>query len=444
MNILIIDDDKDYLKDIAMMLGEEYTCFTATAAKKGLQIFQSETIDLVLLDIRLNHEYEGLELLEKFKRLDPLVPVIMITNYYDDVPTVVKAMKLGAYDYFDKKFDFLKLERSIRNAMNERQLILENLALREELRQYESPIIYKSSKMREVVRKIHLAATVDSAVLITGETGVGKNLAAKEIHRLSKRSDKPFITVNISAVPETMFESELFGYEKGAFTGALKLKRGKFELAEGGTVFLDEISEVNPQLQVKLLRVIEDKEFERLGGTTTHKLDVRIIAATNRNLKDMISSGSFRRDLYYRLNIFTIHIPTLRERVEDIEPLVKYFIARYSKRVGKEIHGISEECLQRLKSYDWPGNVRELQNVIERACIQATGPVLNPDDFESLRLEFRSILPYKEARALCLENFKRGYISRVLEITGGNITKAAELMGVPRTSLHEMLRNLRR
>ena len=441
MTILIIDDDKDYLTDVLMMLGDEYNCFTATSAKKGLRIFKNEIVDLVLLDIYLNSEYEGLELLETFKKLDALVPIIMITNY-DDVSTVVKAMKMKAYDYFDKKFEFMKLEQSIRNALNERRLILENLGLHEELRQYESAIIYKSQKMKAVFNKIRQAAATDSTVLITGETGTGKNLVAKEIHRLSERSARPFITVNANAIPETMFESELFGHERGAFTGALQLRRGKFELAEGGTIFLDEISEIEPQFQAKLLRVVDDKEFERIGGTNTRKLNVRIISATNRNLDDMISQGKFRSDLYYRLNIFPIHIPPLRERVEDIEPLVNHFIAQYSKQTGKKIYGVSKECLQYLKSYDWPGNVRELMNAIERACIQTTTPILSLDYFEALHFEPRSIPTYKEARTRCLETFKREYLSKVIEITGGNITKAAQLMDIPRPSLHEMLRNL--
>lgn len=441
MNILIIDDDKDYLTDVVTMLRDEYNCYTATSGKKGLRIFKNESIDLVLLDIKLSRDYEGLELLEAFKELDELVPIIMITNY-DDVSTVVKSMKKGAYDYFDKKFEFMKLEQSIKNALNERQLILENIGLREELRQYESPIIYKSQKMKEVIHKIRQAAVVESSVLITGETGVGKNLVAKEIHRLSERSDKSFITLNINAIPDTMFESELFGHEKGAFTDAQKLKRGKFELAEGGTVFLDEISEIKPQFQAKLLRVIEDKEFERIGGTRTYKLDVRIISATNRNLDDMNSKGEFRRDLYYRLNVFPIHIPPLRERVEDIEPLVNHFIAQYSKQMGKEIYGVSKECRQHLKSHDWPGNVRELQHTIERVCIQAKDQIVSLDDFEVLPIESSSIPTYKEARARCLEEFKRNYLYNVIEIAGGNITKAAKLMDVPRPSLHEMLRNL--
>ncbi len=441
MNILIIDDDKNYLADVLMMLGDEYNCFTATSAKKGLRIFKNEIIDLVLLDIYLNSEYEGLELLEIFKKLDALVPIIMITNY-DDVSTVVKAMKMEAYDYFDKKFEFMKLEQSIRNALNERRLILENLGLQEELRQYESAIIYKSQKMKAVFNKIRQAAATDSTVLITGETGTGKNLVAKEIHRLSERSAKPFITVNANAIPETMFESELFGHEKGAFTGALQLRRGKFELAEGGAIFLDEISEIEPQFQAKLLRVIEDKEFERIGGANTQKLNVRIISATHRNLDDMISQGKFRSDIYYRLNVFPIHIPPLRERIEDIEPLVNHFIAQYSKQMGKEIYGVSKECLQYLKSHDWPGNVRELMNAIERACIQANAPTLSLDYFEELHFETRSIPTYKEARTRCLETFKQEYFSKVIEIAEGNITEAAKLMDIPRPSLHEMLRNL--
>jgi len=370
--ILIIEDEAKMRRLLELNLGDEgFKTLSAGDAETGLKLMAAEPVHLVLTDLKLPG-MNGLELLQAAKRQNAALPVVVMTAF-GSVETAVEAMKAGASDYVLKPFSLAEIRMVVRKELDNSRLREENRSLREALGQkYSHPnIVARSPKMQEVLATVERVATTNSTVLLGGESGVGKDLIARVIHEKSRRASGPFVKINSTAIPENLLESELFGYEKGAFTGAAASKPGKFELADKGTLFLDEIGDVPPATQVKLLRVLQEREFERLGGTRTVKVDVRLLAATNRDLREALEQGTFREDLYYRLNVVPIDIAPLRERKEDIADLANLFLARFGKDSGREIRGLTPAAVQMLLGHYWPGNVRELQNVIERACAQA-------------------------------------------------------------------------
>src|SRR5271155_2186903 len=379
--ILIVEDEAKMRRLLEFNLGEDgFETRSAADAEAGLDLLLREPVDLVLTDLKLPG-MGGLEFLHAVKRADAALPVIVMTAF-GTVETAVEAMKAGASDYVLKPFSLAEMRMVVHKELDVRRLREENRSLREQLgKRYEHPnIVARSPKMQETLATVERVAPTNATVLLGGERGVGKDLIARAIHEKSRRASGPFIKINSTAIPENLLESELFGYEKGAFTGAATSKPGKFELADKGTLFLDEIGDVPPVTQVKLLRVLQEREFERLGGTRTVKVDVRLIAATNRDLRAALEEGTFREDLYYRLNVVPIDIAPLRERKEDIPDLVNLFIARFAGDSGKPVKSISPAALDRLMRFEWPGNVRELQNIIERACALAKGTVLEAAD----------------------------------------------------------------
>ncbi|MBI2215708.1 MAG: sigma-54-dependent Fis family transcriptional regulator [Candidatus Rokubacteria bacterium] len=438
--ILVVDDDAGLRESFRLILDDEYEVIEAPDGPTALGTLRSAQVDLVLLDIRLPH-MDGIQVLERIKGIDDSVQVILVTAV-KTVRTAVAAMKLGAFDYLTKPFDEEELFAVIRRALERRSLEREVQYLRSELDQRDGAaqhIIGEHAEMQKLAKVIAQTARTTTTVLITGESGTGKELVARAIHRQGPRRDKPFVAVNPAAISESLMESELFGHEKGAFTGARQRKIGRFEMAHGGTLFLDEIGTLKHELQAKLLRVIQEREIERVGSMHTIKLDVRFIAATNVDLKQAVAQGTFREDLYYRLNVVPIHVPPLRERREDIPVLVDHFVDRYSRRFGRPVTGVSPEALGVMRDYPWPGNVRELQNVIERLVGLADGPVIGVDDlpfdlmFPDCRAKLKDVenLPLKEAT----EEFERQIILRVLERVGWNQSEASRILGVHRNSL---------
>jgi DNA-binding NtrC family response regulator len=440
--ILIIEDEAKMRRLLELNLGEDgFSTFSAGDAETGLKLLAQNPIDLVLTDLKLPG-MDGLEFLQAVKRQNAALPVVVMTAF-GSVETAVEAMKAGASDYVLKPFSLSEMRMVIHKELDVRNLREENRSLREALgKKYSHPnIVARSAKMQEVLATVERVAPTNSTVLLGGESGVGKDLIARAIHEKSKRARGPFLKINSTAIPENLLESELFGYEKGAFTGAAASKPGKFELADKGTLFLDEIGDVPPAIQVKLLRVLQEREFERLGGTKTIKVDVRLIAATNRDLRAALEEGTFREDLYYRLNVVPIDIAPLRERKEDIPDLVNLFITRFATDSAKSIEGISPPAMQTLVSYHWPGNVRELQNIIERACALAKGNVLELAD---IHIDER---PSKSAAAsngflpdgLTLEQWEDEMVQEALRRASGNKSQAARLLGLSRNALRYRL-----
>src|SRR3954464_2089808 len=372
--VLIVEDEAKMRRLLELDLGEDgFTTFSAEDAETGLKLLQQNAIDLVVTDLKLPG-MNGLEFLQTIKRQNAALPVVVMTAF-GSVETAVDAMKAGASDYVLKPFSLAEMRMVVHKELDVRNLREENRSLREALgKRYAHPnVVARSPKMQEVLATVERVAPTNATVLLGGESGVGKDLIARAIHEKSRRANGPFLKINSTAIPENLLESELFGFERGAFTGAVASKPGKFELADKGTLFLDEIGDVPPATQVKLLRVLQEREFERLGGTKTVKVDVRLIAATNRDLRAALEEGTFREDLYYRLNVVPIDIAPLRERKEDIPDLVNLFVARFTGESGKPVEGINQQAMQILVNYHWPGNVRELQNIVERACALAKG-----------------------------------------------------------------------
>src|SRR3984893_18791891 len=379
--ILIVEDEAKMRRLLELNLGNDgFQTLSAEDAATGLKLLQKGSVDLVLTDLKLPG-MNGLDFLHAVKRFRAALPVVVMTAF-GTVETAVEAMKAGASDYVLKPFSLDEMRMVIHKELDVHRLREENRSLREALEQrYQHPnLVARSVKMQEVLAMLERVAPTNSTVLLGGESGVGKDLVARAIHEKSRRASGPFIKINSAAIPENLLESELFGYERGAFTGANASKPGKFELADKGTLFLDEIGDVPPAIQVKLLRVLQEREFERLGGTRTVKVDVRLIAATNRDLRAALEDGTFREDLYYRLNVVPIDIPPLREHKEDIPELLNLFLSRLAGESAKKIIGISPEAVRVVMDYHWPGNVRELQNIIERASALAPGPVLEAAD----------------------------------------------------------------
>jgi DNA-binding NtrC family response regulator len=452
--ILIVEDEPKMLRLLELNLADEgYTARTASTAENGLKILASDRVDLVLSDVKLPG-MNGLEFLQAVKRANAAIPVVMMTAY-GTVESAVEAMKDGASDFVLKPFSIEEIKLIIRKELEVRRLHDENRQLREALGQrYQfDNIIANSPGMQEVLAMVEQVAPTNATVLLGGESGVGKDMIARAIHQHSRRVNGPFIKINCTAIPENLLESELFGYEKGAFTGATTAKPGKFELADKGTIFLDEIGDMAGSLQVKLLRVLQEREFERLGGTRTIKVDVRVVAATNQDLRAALEQGTFREDLYYRLNVVPISIPPLREHKEDIPYLVDHFIRRFAESSGKAIEGITPEAMKLLVDFHWPGNVRELENIIERAVVMTGGPRI---DVVDIRLDIArpsgtragldspavsadgSALPLLP-EGLTMEQFEDKLIQEALQRAGGNKSQAARLLGLSRNALRYRL-----
>jgi DNA-binding NtrC family response regulator len=443
--ILIVDDEIKTCEILKVFFEKKgYRVNIATSANEGLEKFKEENPHLVISDVKMP-QISGIELLKKIKGIKEDVPVILITAY-GDIKNAVEAMKEGAYHYILKPYEFEEIEIIVERAIRELSLKEELKKLKEQIREkynFEN-IIGKSKKMLEIFNIITQIADTDASVLITGETGTGKELVARAIHYNSKRKNKPFLAINCAAVPPSLLESELFGYCKGAFTDAYKDKEGYLEIADGGTLFLDEISEMNFPLQIKLLRVLENNEFMRLGGTKIIKVDVRFISATNQNLKTKIEKGEFREDLYYRLNVVPINIPPLRERKEDIPLLVTHFLNKYNQQYNKNVK-FSERVFKSLLNYDFPGNVRELENIVERSVILATSDIINEIDlFTPETKDTSSIfeLDYHSAKEKILLDFEKKYFKEILKRTNNNITQAAKLAKIHRVNLSNKIKEL--
>lgn len=445
--LLVIDDEPRMCQFLKMVLGQDgHAVTTAEDGEKGLELLRSGTYDVIISDLMMP-KIGGMEILEAAKEEDSDACVIMITGY-STVESAIEAMKKGAFDYIPKPFKIDEIRLVVRKALAQRGLMMENRTLRRQLNVTTLRFGYmigESKVMQEVYSLVDKVAVVDSTVLIRGESGTGKDLVARAIHQHSARSGRPFVTVNCAALPETLLESELFGHTRGAFTGATMMKKGLFEEADGGTFFLDEIGDIGTGLQAKLLRVIETGEFLRLGETKPRQVDVRVLAATNRNLEDAISSGAFRSDLYYRLNVVSIVLPPLRDRDGDVPLLANHFLNRYVQKTGKKIRAFTPEAIDKLSKYSWPGNVRELENVVERAVILADSDLIGLEDLPREIAEEKTFIQgtssgmsFKKA----VREFERTLILKALHESGGVQARAAESLGLGRTTFHEIMKRL--
>jgi len=438
--ILVVDDEPGLREAFHLILDEDFEVIDVADGIAALDVVRTCQVDLVLLDIRLPG-MDGIEVLERIKAIDEALEVVLVTAVRT-VRTAVAAMKLGAFDYLTKPFEEDELLSLVRRALERRSLEREVVYLRSELeRRHAWELVGQHPEMQRLYRLVAQVARTTTTVLITGESGTGKELIARAIHRQGPRRDKPFVAVNPAAIAETLMESELFGHERGAFTGAYQRKLGKFELAQGGTLFLDEIATLKPELQAKLLRVLQEREIERVGSGQTIKIDVRIIAATNADVAAAVAAGTFREDLFYRLNVVQIAVPSLRERADDIDLLVAHFIRRYNHEFGKRIQGLTPEAAEALRAYRWPGNVRELQNVVERSVVLVDGPMIGVDDLP-LELSLGAAgtaetdtLPLNEAS----DRFERQIVLRTLDRVDGNVSEAARVLGLHRNSLKAKL-----
>ena len=457
--VLIADDESNLRKVLCALLARDgHETVAVPSGEAALEMIRAGGIDILITDLRMPG-MDGLALLRAVKGIDPALPVIVITAH-GSVDTAVSAMKEGAFDYITKPFDRDELKLAVRKAASVR-LVTQTRLIDSGDRQGRYQIIGQSPRMREIYAIIEKVAATPSTVLITGESGTGKELVATALHENSLRTHKPFIKVNCAAIPKDLMESEFFGYERGAFTGAVSSKPGRFELADGGSLFLDEIAEIPPAMQVKLLRALQEGEFERVGGVRSIKVDVRVIAATNRDLAHEIEVENFREDLYYRLNVVPIALPALRERKEDIPLLVQAFIDKYNKRLSKSIRGITEEAIDKLAAYPWPGNIRELENVIERTLLFAEGDEIDardlPDDLrhpEAKPLPGTArasrpepLLPVDAGSASMKDivrqktvELERDLILNALVETGGNVTRAAAKLGISRKGLQNKMK----
>ncbi len=436
--VLIVDDEEGIRESLSGIFEDEgYDVLTAKSGEEAIKILKEHPSDLVLLDIWLTG-IDGIQTLQEIKTLKPDVPVIMISGH-GNIELAVKAAKIGAYDFLEKPLSLEKVLIVSKRALEKRTLEIENIALKENLTR-KWKLVGESEKMKNLREQIEMAAQSNSRVLIFGESGSGKEVVARLLHEKSPRSKKPFIEVNCAAIPQELIESELFGHEKGSFTGAFEKKNGKFELADGGTLFLDEIGDMSLQTQAKVLRVIETQEFQRVGGNKNINVDVRIIAATNKELKEEVKKGNFREDLYFRLNVIPLFIPPLRERKQDISILVEYFLESLASEYGKHPKKILPETLQNLQSYDWPGNVRELKNVIERLVIMTPSNIITSKNlFISGEHEGSDYFGYKTLKD-ARDAFEKDYIIKKLAENNWNISKTAEVLDVERSNLHRKIK----
>jgi DNA-binding NtrC family response regulator len=431
--ILVVDDEHGVRQSFNMVLKDEYNLLLAGTGQEAIDIFTKNSVDMILLDICLP-DSDGLELLEKFKEADPKTEIIMVTAV-NEVQTAVRAIKLGAYEYIIKPFIVDDILTVIGRALEKQSLVKEVTYLRNALERYHpfEKMIGKDIKMRKIFDLISTVSQSDGTVLIHGESGTGKELVARAIHNRGHRSNQPFVVINCAAIPATLMESEIFGYNRGAFTGATTTSIGKLEIADKGTVFLDDIDSLDINMQAKLLRIIQEKEFERLGSTKVIKADVRFVAASNKDLEKLISRGEFREDLYYRLNVLPIKLPPLRERRGDIPLLLNHFLELYAKNLGKSPKKISNKAVKVLTEYDWPGNVREVQNIVERFTTITKGSIIDLKDIATLDMGKREKkdMTLKEA----VSAFEKKFIFEILESVEGNRKKAAERLGIHRNTL---------
>jgi two-component system response regulator GlrR len=437
-NILVVDNDPNILQVLRMRLASGgYSVTAATGAEAALKLAEKKPFDLVLIDLKLNGD-DGIQLMEDIHQLNPDIPVIILTAY-GTIKSAVRAMKKGAYSYVTKPFDGHELLLQINNCLEKSRLSKEVKRLKNLVSKTYGVdnIIGKSDKIQKVLAQVAQAATTDSNVYIEGESGTGKELIAKSLHVASGRKDGPFVAVNCAAIPEHLMESELFGYEKGAFTGADTSKKGLFVQADSGTFFLDEISEMHPSMQVKMLRALEEKEFYPVGGRQTIKVDARIIAASNKNLEQEIEKGNFREDLFYRIHVIPIKLPSLGERKEDIPILSRYFLQKFAREMDKEIEEFSTEAMHKLISYPWPGNIRELENTIECAVAMSKQNIITEDlILQAHNIDSEGLKPFKYAK----ENFEKNYLIQLFEVSRGNVSKAAKLAGKYRADIYELIK----
>ena len=437
VKILVVDDEpiiRDSFSD--WLLDEGYEILTAEDAVKGLEILNHENPAIAIVDL-IMPGIDGIEFLRRSKKIQPDIEVVVMTAYAS-IATAIAAIKEGAYDYIEKPFSPERITLILDKLLNHRKLIEENLSLQEKLDERDTvdDIVTRSPKMRQIIELTRVVANSNATVLITGESGTGKELVARAIHSNSPRNKKSFVAVSCAALPESLLESELFGHEKGAFTGASTRRKGKIELAHNGTLFLDEIGEMSPNIQVHLLRVLEEREFNRVGGNELIRVDVRLVSATNRDLQAALRDNKFREDLYYRLNVVTIDLPPLRERTEDILLLAEYFLRKFSIENMKKVSGFSKEVTEFLFKYPWPGNVRELENTIERAVILAQEEEIQLKDL----LQKNSPLMTSSPTSYTLREVETKHIRDVLNDTGGNYSHAAKMLGISRVTLYNKVK----
>ena len=437
--ILIVDDEKSARDGLALALKKDYLVFVAENSSTALEILEREPVDVLLTDVRMPG-MDGISLMKKALERNAHLICVVLTAY-GDVETAVNAMKQGAVDFMAKPINLEQLELLLQRVLKTRRIELENEQLRARLNdQYGlENMIGRSAPMKEVFEIIRQVASSRATVLIQGESGTGKELVAKAIHQLSPRKKGPFVAVHCAALSQNLLESELFGHEKGAFTGAMERRIGRFEKADGGSLFLDEISEIDLAVQVKLLRALEERQVERVGGDTPVHFDTRLIAATNKDLQQEVEKGTFREDLFYRLNVVVIHLPPLRERQADIPLLLSHYLAFFNEENGKQIEGYTPEAVEMLSRYNWPGNIRELRNVVERMVVLAHGKLLETSDLPANIREKSAEVTLDLDADLTVDEMERQLIIHALEKTNGNRTKAAEKLGISRRTLHRKI-----
>ncbi|KAA0231765.1 sigma-54-dependent Fis family transcriptional regulator [candidate division KSB1 bacterium] len=441
-DIMVVDDEEIMRESLAAWLREDgYHVDTSSSGQEAISKARAKDYAIYFIDLKMPGGLDGIETMMEIRKLHPEASIIIITAYAT-VDTAITAMKEGAQEYIVKPCNPEEISLLVGRIMKVKNLQRENLILRKKLaRQYNfDDIISKNGKMLEIFQLIREVANMRSTVLIQGESGTGKELIARAIHNSGERAGKPFICVSCAALAETLLESELFGHEKGAFTGAVAQKKGKFEMAEGGTIFLDEIGDISLKLQMDLLRVLQERKFYRVGGSEEIQVEVRVIAATNVDLREAVQQDKFRDDLYYRLNVINIRIPPLRERREDIPLLARYFIERLSHELGKEVHDITETALKLLLAHNWPGNVRELENAVERAIVTCKSKILTEDDFAFLRHDLESGNGWTVPSNLTLQEVEKKVIAVTLQRARGNMKETASILGIDRSTLYEKIK----
>ncbi len=441
-SVLVVDDAKEIRDSLAGVLKDEgYGVILAESSEQALVRLKTDTPDIVLLDIWMPG-MDGVDALKEIRKQYPELPVVMISGHAT-IETAVKTTKLGAYDFIEKPLHIDKVCLVIEHALEQRRLVEENTALKEgQLAQYK--IIGTSQSIRKLKDEIKRAAPANSWVLITGENGTGKELVARNLHTMSEREEKPFIAVNCAAIPEELIESELFGHEKGAFTGAISQKKGRFDMADKGTLFLDEIADMSLKTQAKILRILQEQNFERVGGTRKISVDVRVIAATNKNLEDEIKAGKFREDLYYRLNVIPFHVPPLRDRETDVPVFIDYYLQEFARQTAREVPVISSEAIKLLTSYSWPGNVRELKNLMERLVIMTSSGKINVEDIPAYIHSGAGSEPQgllKKSLKDAKKEFEKEFIARKLDEFQWNVSRTANAIGIERSHLYRKIKS---